>query len=128
MAVANLAKKGKMESRGKKVPYDYNIPVVYTLSFLNFDSDFGKKCDEVVQYISLSNELHPEVRYGIIRLIYVRLSKFGKAEGECRNDLDRMPSSFNKTVFKRILDIARISNFNKQQNHILILFRHLLPL
>jgi len=128
MAVANLAKKGRMESRGKKVSYDYNIPVVYTLSFLNFDLDFGKNCDEVVQYISLSNELHPEVRYDLIRMIYVRLSKFKKKEEECVSDIDRLlfifknahklteePKSFNKRVFNRILEIARISNFTDEE-------------
>jgi len=128
MAVANLAKKGKMESKGKKFPYDYNIPVVYTLSFLNFDTDFGKNCDEVVQYISLSNELHPEVRYDFMRLIYVRLSKFTKTEEECKGDLDRLlftfknthnlakrPKSFNKMEFKRLFDIARISNFTAEE-------------
>jgi predicted transposase/invertase (TIGR01784 family) len=128
MAVANLAKKGRMESRGKKVPYDYNIPTVHSLSFLNFDTDFGKGCDEVIQYISLYNVLHPEVRYDDINMTFVRLSRFSKTEGECSSDLDRMlfifknaqnlakmPKSFNKTVFKRILDIARISNFNAEE-------------
>jgi len=129
MAVANLAKKGRMESRGKKVPYDYNIPVVYTLSFLDFDADFGEGCDEVVQYLSLSNELHPEVRYyNLMRLIYVRLTRFGKTEEECRSNLDRMlfifknahtlgkvPKSFKKTVFKRLFEISRISNFTDEE-------------
>jgi len=128
MAVANLAKRGKMESRGKRIPYDYNIPVVYTLSFLNFDTDFGKNCNEVVQYISLSNELHPQVRYDIMRLVYVRLPKFDKTEEECKSDIDRLlfifknahnldkvPKSFNKMVFKRLFEIARISNFTDKE-------------
>jgi predicted transposase/invertase (TIGR01784 family) len=128
MAVANLAKKGKMESRGKKVPYDYNIPAVHSLSFLNFDSDFGKGCDEAVQHISLYNVLHPKVRYDDINMTFVRLSKFGKTEAECSSDLDRMlfifknaqnlekmPSSFSKTVFKRIFEVARISNFTSEE-------------
>jgi predicted transposase/invertase (TIGR01784 family) len=129
MAVANLAKKGKMESRGKKIPYDYNIPVVYTLSFLDFDADFGKGCDEVIQYLSLSNELHPEVRYdNLMRLIYVRLTKFDKTEEECKSNLDKMlfifknahnlgkvPKSFNKMVFKRLFEVARISNFSDEE-------------
>jgi predicted transposase/invertase (TIGR01784 family) len=128
MAAANLAKKGKMESRGKKVPYDYNIPVVYTLSFLDFDADFGKGCDEVIQYISLSNELHPEVRYNLMRMIFVRLARFAKTEGQCKSDLDRMlfifknahtlgkvPTGFKKMVFKRLFEIARISNFTNEE-------------
>ncbi|MDR2584578.1 MAG: Rpn family recombination-promoting nuclease/putative transposase, partial [Fibromonadaceae bacterium] len=129
MAVANLAKKGKMESRGKKIPYDYNIPVVYTLSFINFDADFGKNCDEVIQYLSLSNEFHPEIRYdNLMRLIYVRLTRFDKTEDECKSNLDRMlfifknahnlgkvPKSFNKMVFKRLFEVARISNFSDEE-------------
>jgi len=128
MAIANLAKKGKMESKGKKIPYDYNIPVIYTLSFLNYNSDFGKNCNEVVQYLSLSNELHPKVRYDIVRMVYVRLSKFCKTEGECKSDIDRLlftfknahnlskrPPSFNKMEFKRIFDIVRISNFTEEE-------------
>jgi predicted transposase/invertase (TIGR01784 family) len=128
MAVANLAKKGKMESRGKKIPYDYNIPVVYTLSFLDFDADFGKGCDEVIQYISLSNELHPEIRYNLMRMIFVRLARFDKTEGQCKSDLDRMlfifknahnlgkvPKSFNKMVFKHLFEVARISNFSDEE-------------
>jgi predicted transposase/invertase (TIGR01784 family) len=128
MAVANLAKKGRIESRGKKIPYDYNIPAVYSLSFLNFDSDFGKGCDEAVQHISLYNVLHPEVRYDDINMTFVRLSRFEKTEGECESDLDRMlfifknaqnlakmPPSFSKTVFKRIFEVARISNFTSEE-------------
>jgi predicted transposase/invertase (TIGR01784 family) len=128
IAVANLAKKGRMESKGKKIPYDYDIPVVYTLSFINFDTDFGKNCDEVVQYISLSNELHPEIRYDIMRLIYVRLPKFAKAEEQCKNNLDRLlfifknahnldkiPKNFKKMAFKRLFEIARISNFTEEE-------------
>jgi predicted transposase/invertase (TIGR01784 family) len=128
MAVANLAKKGKMESRGKKIPYDYNIPVVYTLNFLDFEADFGKGCDEVIQYLSLSNDLHPEIRYNLMRLIYVRLTRFDKTEEECKSNLDKMlfifknahnlgkvPKSFNKMVFKRLFEVARISNFSDEE-------------
>jgi predicted transposase/invertase (TIGR01784 family) len=128
MAIANLAKKGKMESKGKKIPYNYNIPVVYSLSFLNFDLDFGKNCDEVVQHISLHNVFHPDVRYDHINMTFVRLSKFAKTAEECKSDIDRMlftfknvhklervPPSFNKMVFKHIFEIARISNFNVEE-------------
>ncbi|MDR2555498.1 MAG: Rpn family recombination-promoting nuclease/putative transposase [Fibromonadaceae bacterium] len=128
MALANLAKKGRMENRGKKIPYDYNIPIVYTLSFLNFDVNFGENCDEVMQYISLSNEIHPEARYDLVHLVFVRLSKFDKTEEECKSDIDRLlfifknahnldkvPKIFNKPVFKQLFEIARISNFTEEE-------------
>ncbi|MDR2555121.1 MAG: Rpn family recombination-promoting nuclease/putative transposase, partial [Fibromonadaceae bacterium] len=75
-----------------------------------------------------SNEFHPEVRYDLIRLIFVRLSKFDKNEKECKSDLDKLlfvfknmhnldkvPKIFNKPVFKRLFEIARISNFTEEE-------------
>ena len=73
--------------------------------------------------------LHPEVRYyNLMRLIYVRLTRFAKTEEECRSDLDRMlfifknahtlgkvPKSFKKMVFKRLFEISRISNFTEEE-------------
>ena len=63
-----------------------------------------------------------------MRLIYVRLTRFAKTEEECKSDLDRMlftfknahtlgkvPKSFNKTVFKRLFEISRISNFTERE-------------
>jgi predicted transposase/invertase (TIGR01784 family) len=61
-------------------------------------------------------------------MVYVRLSKFVKTEAECESDLDRMlftfknahnlskkPASFSKMVFKRLFEIARISNFTDEE-------------
>jgi len=63
-----------------------------------------------------------------MRMVFVRLTRFDKTEGQCKNDLDRMlfifrnahilgkvPKSFNKTVFKRLFEIARISNFTDEE-------------
>jgi len=128
LAVANLAKKGKAESKGKKVPYDFNYPPVYTLSFLTYDLDFGKNCDEVVQYLGLSNRLHPEVQYDIMHMVYVRLTKFSKTEEECLTDIDRLlfslknadkleerPRSFGKGVFDLLFEVSKISTFTKEE-------------
>jgi predicted transposase/invertase (TIGR01784 family) len=129
LEVSKLAKKGKMENREKNVRYDFNYPVVYTLSFLNFDLDFGKGCDEAVQYICLSNRLHPSVHYDIMNMVFVCLAKFDKSEVECKTDIDRliftfknahklsrMPKTFNKAVFKRIYRLAKICNFTEEEH------------
>jgi len=63
-----------------------------------------------------------------MRLIYVRLTRFDKTEEECKSDFDRMlfifknahnlgkvPKSFKKMVFKRLFEIARISNFTNEE-------------
>ncbi|MCL2282598.1 MAG: Rpn family recombination-promoting nuclease/putative transposase [Fibromonadales bacterium] len=55
MAVANSGQKGN---------WDFDFVPIYSISFLNFELDFGN--DDVIQYISLSNELHPEIRYDYI--------------------------------------------------------------
>jgi hypothetical protein len=126
---ANLAKKGMQKHKNKKIPYDFNFPVIYTLSFLQFDLDFGKGCDEVIQYLSVSNNTHPDVRYDIMHMVYVRLSMFNKIEEECKTDADmllfslknanklnKIPSSFKKPEFKRLFEIAKISNFTKMEH------------
>ena len=90
--------------------------------------DFGKGCDEDIQYLSISNDLHPEVRYDIMHMVYVRLPRFDKTEEECKTDverlffsfknaekLDEVPSSFKKPEFKRIFEIAKISNLTKME-------------
>ena len=128
LAVINLAKKGKKESKGKKIPYDFNIPVVYTLSFLNFDLDFGKGCDEVIQYLSLSNDLHPKVRYDVMHMVYVRLTRFNKTEAECETIQDKIlfslknmhelkscPKNFRERELRDMFEIARITNFTKEE-------------
>lgn len=119
-AVSKMAKKGKS--------YDFNYPVVYTLSFLNFGLDFGNGCDEAVQYLSLSNDLHPEVRYDIMHMVYVQLSKFNKTEKECLDDADRLmfslknahklqkkPKSFDNEELGEIFDVAKISNLSEEE-------------
>ena len=63
-----------------------------------------------------------------MRMVFVRLTRFAKTEGQCKNDLDMMlfifknahilgkvPKSFKKTVFKRLFEIARISNFTDEE-------------
>ncbi|MDR3000664.1 MAG: Rpn family recombination-promoting nuclease/putative transposase, partial [Fibromonadaceae bacterium] len=107
---------------GKKGNWDFNYPAVYSLSFLNFDLDFGN--NDIVQYLSLSNDNYPEIRYGYINLVFVRLGKFKKNKSECKTLQDRLmfslrnahklrekPSEFSEEVFDKIFDIARISNF-----------------
>jgi len=128
MAIANLAKKGKAKNKARKVPYDFNYPPAYTLSFLTYDLDFGKGCDEVIETLSVRNDRNLEVRYDIIRMVYVRLTRFNKTEEECITDLDRLlfslknadklgekPRSFGKGVWDLLYEVARISTFNKEE-------------
>jgi predicted transposase/invertase (TIGR01784 family) len=126
--VSNLAKKGKTEIDGRKADYDYDIPVVYSLSFLGFDMDFGENCDEMVQYLSIHNDLHPEVSYDMMHMVYVLLPRLGKAEEDCQNALDRLvfafknahtlkekPRSFIEKEFVDIFESAKICNLKPEE-------------
>ncbi|MDR0516160.1 MAG: Rpn family recombination-promoting nuclease/putative transposase [Fibromonadaceae bacterium] len=117
MAIANSGKKGN---------WDFNYPKIYSLSFLNFDLDFGN--DDVVQYISLSNEKHPEIRYDYINMVFVRLPRFSKSLEECQTLQDKLifslrhahelkskPEQFCEEVFEKIFDIAKIAKFNIEE-------------
>jgi predicted transposase/invertase (TIGR01784 family) len=117
MAIANSGKKGN---------WDFDYPKIYSLSFLNFELDF--KNDDVVQYISLSNEEHPEIRYDYINMVFVRLSRFRKTLEECQtlqdklifslrhaHELKEKPEQFGEEVFEKIFDIAKIAKFTIEE-------------
>ena len=80
--VCGLAVKGK--------DYDFNIPKLYSISFLEFELDFGEGCTEVIQYLSLRNDKHPEISYDILQMIYVILPRFKKKESECKTIMDKI--------------------------------------
>jgi predicted transposase/invertase (TIGR01784 family) len=111
---------------GKKGDWDFNYPPVYTLSFMDFDLDF--KNDDVIQYLSFSNEDHPEIRYGYINMVFVRLPLFNKALEECCTLQDKLifslrhahelkvkPEQFGEGVFDKIFDIAQIARFSREE-------------
>jgi len=128
-AVSNLVKKGKMEQDERDVPYDYNIPVVYTLSFLDFEYDFGDGCNELIQYLSISNDLHPEVRYDMMHMVYIMLPRFARETWEdCRDAFEQlvflfryintfleMPSGCKDKAIEEILESAKISNLSAEE-------------
>jgi predicted transposase/invertase (TIGR01784 family) len=120
MTIANSGKKGKN--------WNFDFPRVYSLNFLNFDLDVWKKCDEIVQYITLKNDNHPEILHDYINLAFVRLSKFKKTIEECKSLQDKLifslchahelknkPSQLGGKLFGRLFEIAKISNFNDME-------------
>jgi len=121
--VCGLAVKGK--------EYDFNIPKLYSISFLESELDFGDGCTEVIQYLSLRNDKHPEISYDILQMIYVILPRFKKKESECETIMDKIifslknghklkgvPKSFKEKELLQIFEVARTSNFTHIKNHI----------
>jgi predicted transposase/invertase (TIGR01784 family) len=120
MTISNLAKKGR--------DFNFNIPKLYSLSFMDFDLDFGKPCTEVVQHLSIRNDLHPEVSYDMLQMTFVILPRFKKKESECKtikdkllfslkngHKLKKVPKDFRERELKDIFNIAEISNFNSDE-------------
>nr|AGS52890.1 hypothetical protein [uncultured bacterium contig00016] len=59
MSIAASAKKGE--------GYDFNYPNIYSLNFLDFDMNSGGSTEDIVQYVSLSDDNHPEIRFDCAR-------------------------------------------------------------
>jgi predicted transposase/invertase (TIGR01784 family) len=120
MAISNLAKKCKS--------FDFNIPKLYSISFMDFEIDFGEGCNEIVQHLSLRNDKHPEVSYDMLQMTFVILPRFNKTESECKTAMDKIlfafknghklrkaPKSFKERELKDIFNIAEISNFTESE-------------
>jgi predicted transposase/invertase (TIGR01784 family) len=132
MTMGSLAKKGLMEEAEKKIPYDFNLPRLYSLSFCNFEMElFQEPCTEVVQHILFSNAKHPEVKYKhLMHMVFVILPRFTKPLEECKDNKDlmlyaikhaheyeynKLPKEFDNWMFKRLFDLAEIAKFTPQE-------------
>jgi hypothetical protein len=95
--------------------------------FLDFDLDFGEGSDDIVQYISLSNE-KSGIRYDYETLIFVRLTEFKKTLGECESFWDKLlfslrhaheykekPIELEGKFFDRLFEVAKITNFTEEE-------------
>jgi predicted transposase/invertase (TIGR01784 family) len=117
-----LAEKGGRQEKA------FNVPALYHLSFIDFELDFGKPCTEAVQYLSMRNDLHPEVRYELLHMAFVCLPRFNQAAEKCTNDLDKLvytiknaqslsaqPKTFQGEEFDSIFELAKISKFTEKE-------------
>jgi hypothetical protein len=90
--------------------------------------DFGEKCDEVVQYYSLSNEDHPEIRLEYASVVFVRLARFNKSLDECESlqdkllyslchadELEEQPERLKGNPLDRLFTIIKICNFSSME-------------
>ncbi|MDR2731759.1 MAG: Rpn family recombination-promoting nuclease/putative transposase [Fibromonadaceae bacterium] len=126
-AIVGVAEKGS--------GYDYSLPRIYVLCFLDFVpidmGDIGDGDDESVQYISLSNEKHPEIRYPYINIAFAILPKFTKTETQCETILDwwlflfkNMPEleaippellKLSENTFQDLFEAAKIAKLSKEE-------------
>jgi predicted transposase/invertase (TIGR01784 family) len=121
MSVAKAGKKTKN--------WDFDFPNTYSLNFLDFEPDFAKECNDMVQYISLRNDEHPEIKYDYIRFAFVILPRFKKTLDECKSlqeqlifslchahEYKRKPRQLKGKFFERLFSLAEISNFSDMEH------------
>jgi len=116
--IAGLAKKGKM--------YKFDLPIVYSLSFLNYELEPEDKHGDITQHIGLSNLKHTKKRYPHIHIALAMLTRFRKSLEQCKttsdlwlylfknlHKLDKIPPKFNNKLFRPVFEVAEICNFNE---------------
>lgn len=107
------------------VDWQYHVDAVYLIAFINFHMDgLG---DEFRTDVVLYNMQKKEIFSDKERFIFLQLPKFKKEADECDNDferwifvlknmevLDRMPWAAKDSVFRKLAEIAEVSNMSKQ--------------
>ncbi|MCL2101222.1 MAG: Rpn family recombination-promoting nuclease/putative transposase [Fibromonadales bacterium] len=120
LEITGIVKKGR--------DYNFDLPRIFSLSFLNFEPDLAAGSSDIVHHIGLANLKHPERRQSNIHLALVVLPKFKKTLEQCKttldlwlylfknmHKLDEIPAKFRKNEFRGVFDIAKISNFNERE-------------
>ncbi|MDR2580650.1 MAG: Rpn family recombination-promoting nuclease/putative transposase [Fibromonadaceae bacterium] len=118
--ITGIVKKGK--------GYKFNLPRIFSLSFLNFEPDLENEADDLIYHIGLTNLKHPRRRHGSIHFALVVLPRFKKALEQCEttldlwlylfknlHKLDSIPARFRRSKFRGVFDIAEISNFTESE-------------
>jgi len=126
-AIVNVASKGS--------EYDYSLPRIYCLSFLDFIpkdiGDIGEGSKESVQSLSLANDKHPDIRYKYINISIAMLPKFTKTLDQCESlqdwwlylfnhlhELDDIPLELlrlSEKAFQDLFETAKIAKFTKSE-------------
>ena len=118
--ITGIVKKGR--------EYKFDMPKIYSLSFLNFEPDLEAGDSDIVHHIGLANLKHPEKRQSNIHLALVVLPRFKKTLEQCKttfdlwlylfnnlHKLDEIPAMFRKSKFRGVFKIAEISNFTEDE-------------
>jgi len=124
-----------VNAAGKGSEYDYSLPRIYCLSFLDFIpkdiGTIGDGSEESVQYISLANDKHPDIRYKYINISLAMLPKFTKTIDQCKSlqdwwlylfnhihELDDIPPELlrlSEKAFQDLFETAKIAKFTKSE-------------
>ncbi|KAA0992850.1 Rpn family recombination-promoting nuclease/putative transposase [Dyadobacter aurulentus] len=106
--------------------WDYRLKPVYLIGIMDFCFDSATKLD-FISRVTLKDE-NGQAFYDKLGFIYVQIPNFTKREEELKseldnwlfllkhmNNIDKLPLFLRRPIFKKLFDIAEVSNLNKQE-------------
>jgi len=119
--ITNLVKKGRK--------YKFDYPIVYSLSFLNYEPEPRVRRGDIVEHIGLSKlNKHHRKHYRNIHLALAILPRFKKTLEQCETTcdlwlylfknlhlMDKIPPKFNNKLFRPVFEVAKICNFTDSE-------------
>ena len=106
--------------------WNYRLKPVYLIGIMDFCFDGGGKSD-FISRVTLKDQ-NGKVFYNKFGFIYVEIPNFTKQEDELKseldnwlfllkhmNNIDKLPLFLRRPIFKKLFDIAEVSNLNKQE-------------
>ena len=104
-------------------PWDYKLMPVYVVGILNFVMD--EEDEEVITRVTLKDDRNREFNKNL-QFIFIEMPKFTKEEPELKTFLDKWlyviknisrlddkPQALTEGIFKKLFDVAEISQFSK---------------
>lgn len=104
-------------------PWDYKLMPVYVVGILNFVMD--EEDEEVITRVTLKDDRNREFNKNL-QFIFIEMPKFTKEETELKTFLDKWlyviknisrlddkPQALTEGIFKKLFDVAEISQFSK---------------
>ncbi|MBO7506999.1 MAG: PD-(D/E)XK nuclease family transposase [Paludibacteraceae bacterium] len=104
-------------------PWDYKLMPVYVVGILNFVMD--EEDEEVITRVTLKDDRNREFNKNL-QFIFIEMPKFTKEEPELETFLDKWlyviknisrlddkPQALTEGIFKKLFDVAEISQFSK---------------
>ena len=104
-------------------PWDYKLMPVYVVGILNFVMD--EDDEEVITRVTLKDDRNREFNKNL-QFIFIEMPKFTKEETELKTFLDKWlyviknisrlddkPQALTEGIFKKLFDVAEISQFSK---------------
>lgn len=117
-----------MQAMARKGDWDYRLPPIYMVSFLNFNMDQFVGDSDYKHVVQLTDQKTHQVVFDKLTYIYLEMPKFDKSIDDLHGfadcwlyiiknlvKLDERPQRFRDKVFERFFHVAEIARFTPQE-------------